>query len=1005
MAPNFLSKFVKHSPQPVSPGLSRSPSPSPANRYPTIAVSTTSPTSPEGARPRRHTTTGSATPSDDGASDLSGPNVTVVPPSPRSVSQNSLTDENTPRSARPPAHSPAQLNNNNANGSAKSVPSLSNLNSPAPLARGAPSPQDEEGLVTPTPAGRTSFADQGADQGSLSHSRSTGNLREKAQGSDIKSPNHPRSATMVDDKSRLPTPDDPNRAPSRKSSKTKLRVAADAAKEDPSRRQSQSRHDRSASVPSYTPNVTVTEDGVLTTSPVSESPPAIIQSSPSKRSLAASATVPNVASNFLMPDNSDAVSVNSVGSNTPSSKKKRSWRRKSSNNGTPVQPATSPAASSASLSPKRKPTGSKGLVSAIAASGMTMANHGMSMAPFSSVEMPPTPGTSSTLSSVQRPRRSSSFSRVGRSRNASLSYPTSDLSDHESFRSGLDGASGEDDEDDDLDLDPDDIPVTGFAVASNRRNQEFHELFPKIPEGDYLIEDYGCALQREILAQGRIYISENHICFHANILGWITDLTIPMYDVIALDKRMTAFVIPNAILVTTVRAKYTFTSFLSRDNTFDVIYNVWRLARPEGSSMGSRMQSPRGSLDMPNDVVSDGVSMTNGASSGSTVDKTSGKGQGQKNKVTRCACGKAGEHFSEKAMESIVPGTPEKIYNLMFTSGFIKDFMRDDEKLTDIQISDWMPTAENSKLLFRQMSYTKPLSGGIGPKSTKCELRDDTLHCDFDDYISTLTTTRTPDVPSGNVFSVKTRTCITWASSVSSKILVTTQVEWTGRSFIKGIIEKSAIDGQKIYHADLDRCMRDYIHAHQSEFIPEGVDASVVEEVDLPVIESPQPESVERPLTSETGARKSREFERNQRGLQWAYDTFEGTLKVARQSAEGLLELIKDAWEQSSSTTILYFVIVFLVISNIWTLMMVGKREEVGRRKEMRKIEEREKWVQGVVTALWEELTTSRNGNAQWPPPVHLSDDWRGEIAEISSVLDTVEERVHNLRLSLKELD
>lgn len=279
-----------------------------------------------------------------------------------------------------------------------------------------------------------------------------------------------------------------------------------------------------------------------------------------------------------------------------------------------------------------------------------------------------------------------------------------------------------------------------------------------------------------------------------------------MYDVIALDKRMTAFVIPNAILVTTVRAKYTFTSFLSRDNTFDVIYNVWRLARPEGSSMGSRMQSPRGSLDMPNDVVSDGVSMTNGASSGSTVDKTSGKGQGQKNKVTRCACGKAGEHFSEKAMESIVPGTPEKIYNLMFTSGFIKDFMRDDEKLTgllpikfstvrfsytlivvaDIQISDWMPTAENSKLLFRQMSYTKPLSGGIGPKSTKCELRDDTLHCDFDDYISTLTTTRTPDVPSGNVFSVKTRTCITWASSVSSKILVTTQVEWTGRSFIKG---------------------------------------------------------------------------------------------------------------------------------------------------------------------------------------------------------------------------
>lgn len=36
--------------------------------------------------------------------------------------------------------------------------------------------------------------------------------------------------------------------------------------------------------------------------------------------------------------------------------------------------------------------------------------------------------------------------------------------------------------------------------------------------------DYGCALQREILVQGRIYISENHICFHANIFGWVTDV-------------------------------------------------------------------------------------------------------------------------------------------------------------------------------------------------------------------------------------------------------------------------------------------------------------------------------------------------------------------------------------------------------------------------------------------------------------------------------------------------
>lgn len=84
------------------------------------------------------------------------------------------------------------------------------------------------------------------------------------------------------------------------------------------------------------------------------------------------------------------------------------------------------------------------------------------------------------------------------------------------------------------------------------------------------------------------------------------------------------------------------------------------------------------------------------------------------------------------------------------------------------------------------MSYIKPLAGSLGPKQTKCEIRDEMAHVDFEEYITTMTTTRTPDVPSGGVFSVKTRTCVMWASPVSSKVIVSSQVEWTGRSFIKG---------------------------------------------------------------------------------------------------------------------------------------------------------------------------------------------------------------------------
>ena len=196
--------------------------------------------------------------------------------------------------------------------------------------------------------------------------------------------------------------------------------------------------------------------------------------------------------------------------------------------------------------------------------------------------------------------------------------------------------------------------------------------------------------------------------------------------------------------------------------------------------------------------------------------------------------------------------------------------------------------------------------------------------------------------------------------------------------------------------------MRDYIHKHQSEFLPEGVDVEEAEAVQV-VSESPSTET--QADVNDEQAQKIRELERGHRGLQWAYDTFEGAMKVARQSAEGALELLKDAWDSSSSTNLLYTVIVLLVISNIWTLMMMGRREEAGRRKEIKRTEEREKWVQGVVTALWDELTATKAAAGGWPALRSGSGDIKEEIAELNNVLDRVEERVQTLKRSLQELD
>ncbi|KIJ54183.1 hypothetical protein M422DRAFT_64311 [Sphaerobolus stellatus SS14] len=620
------------------------------------------------------------------------------------------------------------------------------------------------------------------------------------------------------------------------------------------------------------------------------------------------------------PPRSTNTNTNAKDTSSPSNEKKKStstWQRRTS--------LSSRSNTAGSKSPPRRIHPSGGLASALAGSGLALANPVMQQAIPMPVVPAPTTQTrhrnNSSTSEFGLPAPREGRDRHSQSRKLSMSHHNhSDDSRENSLRGSSSSGSEENDEDDDDDDSSQDeldaladgvMPITGFAVASNKRTADFHVMFPTVPEGDYLIDDYGCALQREILIQGRLYISENHICFHANIFGWTTDLVIPIEDITSLEKKMTAYVIPNAIQVNTYSAKYTFASLLSRDTTYDVIYNIWRSVHPEG------LPSPRGSLDdggsglisSMGSVVEGGVPVNGG-----NVAPSPGA-----RKPTQCTCGKEGKHYSEVAMDMVIPGEPEKIYNLMFASGFIKEFMRNDEKLIDVQISDWTPIAEGSKLLKRNMSYIKPLSGSIGPKQTKCELQDEMIYLDMDDYISMLTTTRTPDVPSGGVFAVKTRTCLTWASAASTRVLVTTQVEWTGRSFIKGIIEKSCLDGQKTYHASLERAMRKYINEHKSEFVPQGF---VAEEVEVP--NAPPPLSPGGAV-SEEDVRKAKEKERNARGLQWAWDTAEGTAKVAQQSFWGAIELIRDAWDASETSAILWFVVVGLVLSNVWTWLRVGK--------------------------------------------------------------------------------
>ncbi|TXT04993.1 hypothetical protein VHUM_03813 [Vanrija humicola] len=524
-----------------------------------------------------------------------------------------------------------------------------------------------------------------------------------------------------------------------------------------------------------------------------------------------------------------------------------------------------------------------------------------------------------------------------------------------------DGYGSEDDSENESDTEGlDHLPVTGFAVASNRRNAEFHALFPTVDEGDYLIEDYGCALAKDILVHGRLYVSENHICFHSNLFGWVTDVVVPFAEVKTIEKKMTALVIPNAIGVVTGKEKYTFASLISRDSTFDVLMNIWRIAHPD-------------------DVMA--ASAANGTSRPPSVTDGEAPQAVAAHRRTECACGKAGTHYAEVALDTVLPTSPEKVYNLIFNSGWFRTFLYENQKLKDIESSDWRPDEEQK--LTRSMSYIKPLNGSVGPKQTKCQIVDVHEHCDFDDYITMITTTKTPDVPNGSVFSVKTRTCFTWAGPASTRMLVTTEVEWTGKSWLKGIIERGAIEGQKQFHDDLATQMRAHMKEHPTEFAVAGADPTT--EAEEEVVASPAAATEAQEYAAQARrARQDRDYWVLQGSLDSVLSGFKSIASGVSTAADAVGDLIGD-WPISRGT-VMAVIIVGLLLSNIYTyLARPVSQHKVKRLQRLGPNEE--DIAEAVRLVLAKRAATTP----------------KDEIAELLRLLDEVEARSAKLRSSLEE--
>ena len=376
----------------------------------------------------------------------------------------------------------------------------------------------------------------------------------------------------------------------------------------------------------------------------------------------------------------------------------------------------------------------------------------------------------------------------------------------------------------------------GVTYAPENRNAEFHRLFKRASKTERLVSEHNTTLFKDIMLQGKLFVANCNLYFYSNILGYVTTYVIPYTDIVSIEKKTVAGLFPNAIGVNTEGTKYVFASLSSRENTLATIRNVWHQVnnhhrkQRDTIASGTPMITESGDEDDDDDddysQDDDGVD-DKAYETDITSELSMGSAQslhGTKPVVQPIAQSDSPREAEPAAPTSTVNGIPtlglkkhepttaaytptatdKKIYdsvinvplgtvvNILFgqDTSYLEDMLKEQGNFDFSPIPSDLIASKS-----RDYSYTKPLSGSIGPSKTKCLVTEVVDNYDLDGYIQVTQTTKNPDVPSGNSFVSCTTFVLSWDADNKTRMTVYVRVDWSGKSWIKSAIEKGTVDG------------------------------------------------------------------------------------------------------------------------------------------------------------------------------------------------------------------
>jgi hypothetical protein len=223
-----------------------------------------------------------------------------------------------------------------------------------------------------------------------------------------------------------------------------------------------------------------------------------------------------------------------------------------------------------------------------------------------------------------------------------------------------------------------------------------------------------------------------------------------------------------------------------------------------------------------------------------------------------------------------------------------------------------------------------------------------------------------------------------------------------------GIIEKSALDGQKTYHHALEAAMRQYIKEHASEFQVEGDDGEAVA-TDTAVEPIVTELVVEKKVVLDKPRRRNREHDAN--AFQAAFDSVVDGIRSLCGGIFGIVKMGVDVLrDMPLSTEVLFaLLIVGLLASNIWTYTSLKQTKNMVKHDERRaKREARLGTPPSRSASLQREQMAAAvkayfEGHPQGFEVVEPIGDLNVEVQELMLRLSQIEERIGSARLHLMQ--